>query len=296
MSLEGVQLGHYRRTQVLKGGGMGEIYLAEDLALPRQVAIKVMKGEQALYSNSQAAQEAERLFQREMKVIAALDHPNILTLLEAGEQNVNHERITYMVMPYCPAGSLADWIRQYHGSSLLLPLEASQLLLQAGEALQYAHGQGILHLDIKPQNFLVRRQENPTALPNLLLADFGIAKIANTTKMTGTVRGTFAYMAPEQMAGQPVPASDQYALAIMTYELLTGKTPFDGALPQVMVYQHAQVMPEAPSKLNRSLPPAVDGVILKALAKKPEERFLSVRAFAQAFAAVLKPGSPESKA
>jgi Protein kinase domain len=103
MSLEGVKLGHYRLTQFLKAGGMGEVYLAEDLALPRQVAIKVMKGK-TLYPNSQTAREAERLFQREMTVIAALDHPNILTLHEAGEQNVNHQRITYMVMPYCKAG------------------------------------------------------------------------------------------------------------------------------------------------------------------------------------------------
>ena len=116
MSLEGAQLGHYRLTQFLKGGGMGEIYLAEDLALPRQVAIKVIKGEEPLYPNSQSAQEAARLFQREMRAIAMLDHPNILTLYEAGEQKLNQEQITYMVMPYCPVGSLADWIRKYHGS------------------------------------------------------------------------------------------------------------------------------------------------------------------------------------
>jgi serine/threonine-protein kinase len=97
MSLEGAQLGHYRITQFLKGGGMGEVYLAEDLALPRQVAIKVMKTEEALYPNSQTAQEAARLFQREMRAIAMLDHPNILSLHEAGEQNINREQITYMV-------------------------------------------------------------------------------------------------------------------------------------------------------------------------------------------------------
>src|SRR5579859_6263339 len=144
MSLEGAQLGHYRLTRFLKGGGMGEVYLAEDLTLSRQVAIKVMKGEEALYPNSQSAQEAERLFQREMTVIAGLDHPNILTLLESGEQNINHERITYMVMPYCPAGSLADWIKQYHSKSLLSSQEVAQLLAQAAEGLQHAHDQHIL--------------------------------------------------------------------------------------------------------------------------------------------------------
>ncbi len=295
MSLEGAQLGHYRITQFLKGGGMGEVYLAEDLALPRQVAIKVMKTEEALYPNSQTAQEATRLFQREMRAIAMLDHPNILALHEAGEQNVNREQITYMVMPYCPAGSLADWIKQYHSASLLSPQEVAQLLMQAAEALQHAHDQRILHLDIKPQNFLVRRQQDPAALPNLLLADFGVAKIANSTKMSGTPRGTYFYMAPEQLANHPVPASDQYALAIMTYELLTGRTPFEGALPQVIFYQHSQVPPDPPSTVNSSLPRVLDPVILRALAKKPEERFASVREFSLAFAAALRLGADRPK-
>jgi hypothetical protein len=125
-------------------------------------------------------------------------------------------------------------------------------------------------------------------LPNLLLADFGVSKIASTTKMSGIARGTFAYMAPEQLGNKPVPASDQYALAIMAYELLTGRTPFEGAMPQVMIYQHANVVPDPPSTVNSSLPQALDAVILRALAKKPEERFRSVREFAQAFAAALQ--------
>jgi serine/threonine protein kinase len=291
MNLEGTQLGHYRLTQFIKGGGMGEVYLAEDLTLPRQVAIKVMKTEGTLYPNSPTAQDAERLFQREMGVIAALDHPNILTLYEAGKQSVNSEQITYMVMPYCPAGSLADWMAQYHSSSLLSSEEVSQLLLQAAEALQHAHDHNpsILHLDIKPQNFLVRRQQDPTALPNLLLADFGVSKITDATQMSGTPRGTIAYMAPEQLGMLPVPASDQYALAVMVYELLTGRRPFEGANMQVVIYQHANLVPDPPSKANSSLPQALDPVILRALAKKPEQRFGSVREFAQAFAAALKP-------
>jgi serine/threonine protein kinase len=291
MNLEGTQLGHYRLTQFIKGGGMGEVYLAEDLTLTRQVAIKVVKTEGTLYPNSPSVQEAERLFQREMGVIAALDHPNILTLYEAGKQSVNNEQITYMVMPYCPAGSLADWMARYHSSSLLSPEEVSQLLLQAAEALQHAHDHNpsILHLDIKPQNFLVRRQQDPTALPNLLLADFGVSKITDTTQMSATPRGTMAYMAPEQLGMLPVPASDQYALAVMVYELLTGRRPFEGANMQVVIYQHANVAPDPPSKANSSLPQVLDPVILRALAKRPEQRFDSVREFAQAFAAVLKP-------
>jgi serine/threonine protein kinase len=293
MRLEGEQLGHYRLTRFIQGGGMGEVYLAEDLTLSRQVAIKVMKTEPTLYPDAQASKDAARLFQREMRAISMLDHAHILTLHEAGEQRVSQENITYMVMPYCPEGSLTDWIRRYHSKQPLSPEEVAQILQQAADALQYAHDQQILHLDVKPANFLVRRQQDPSQLPNLLLADFGVAKIATTSKLSATPRGTFDYMAPEQLAGTPVTASDQYALGIMVYELLTGRTPFQGALPQVAFYQHANVMPEPPSTVNPSLPSVLDGIVLRALAKKPQDRFASVKEFASAFAVALQPNTAQ---
>jgi serine/threonine protein kinase len=112
-----------------------------------------------------------------------------------------------------------DHLPSHLSKHLLSPQEVSHLLAQAAEALQHAHDQHILHLDIKPQNFLVRRELDPTVLPNLLLADFGVAKRANSTKMSATARGTSLYMAPEQLANRPVQARDQYTLAIMVYEL-----------------------------------------------------------------------------
>lgn len=293
MRLEGEQLGHYRLTHFIQSGGMGEIYLAEDLTLSRQVAIKVMKTEPVLYPNAQASKDAARLFQREMQAISMLDHAHILTLLEAGEQQIDHDNVAYMVMPYCPEGSLADWICHYHSTQSLSPDEVAQLLQQAADALQYAHDQKpqVLHLDIKPSNFLVRRQQDPSQLPNLLLADFGVAKMATTSKLSGTVRGTLEYMAPEQLAGTPVAASDQYALGIMIYELLTGRTPFQGTLPQAIPHMHANVDPKPPSEVNSPLSPALDKVVLRALTKKPQDRFASVKDFASAFAAALKPSA-----
>jgi eukaryotic-like serine/threonine-protein kinase len=169
MRLEGEQLGHYRLTRFIQSGGMGEVYLAEDLTLSRQVAIKVMKTEPVRYPDAQASKDAARLFEREMRAISMLDHAHILTLLEAGEQQIGHDNIAYMVMPYCPEGSLADWIRRYHSTKPLSPDEVAQVLQQAADALQYAHDQQILHLDVKPSNFLVRRQQDPSQLPNLLL-------------------------------------------------------------------------------------------------------------------------------
>jgi serine/threonine protein kinase len=137
------------------------------------------------------------------------------------------------------------------------------------------------------------RQQDPSQLPNLLLADFGVAKMATTSKLSGTVRGTLEDMAPEQLAGMPVAASDQYALGIMVYELLTGHTPFHGTFPQAIPYIHANVDPKPPSEVNPSLSSTLDAIILRALAKKPQDRFASVKEFASAFADALKPNAAQ---
>lgn len=152
---------------------------------------------------------------------------------------------------------------------------------QAADALQHAHDHGVIHQDVKPANFLIRERKGNR--PDLLLADFGIAKFTTATATASqSVRGSPAYMAPEQWAGQPVAATDQYALAVMTYQLLTGSPPFQGRQEQVM-YLHFNAQPAPPSMLNPQIPKEVDAVIMRALAKKPEERFPSISAFANAF-------------
>ncbi len=279
MSLEGTILGHYRLLRPIGSGGMGEVYVAEDTRIARQVAVKVVRSELDPYPNAPGTQEATRLFQREMKAIASLDHPNILPLIDFGEQTVNRGTYTYLVMPYRPDGSLVDWL-QTHGSGLL-PLEGViSLVLQAADALQYAHDHQIVHLDVKGSNFLVRIRQGRE--PDLLLTDFGIARFSTATSTASqNIRGTPAAMAPEQWAGKPVAASDQYALAVMSYQLLTGTVPFQGNMQQMM-YKHIHEMPQPPSIHNSRIPSTVDAVLLRALAKKPEERFPTVQAFAQA--------------
>ena len=196
---------------------------------------------------------------------------------------MNGTTITYLVMPYRPEGSLALWLRQRSDPehSAGIPLHTQDvvhIISQAAEALQHAHDHQIIHQDVKPANFLIRsNQENPNR-PDLLLTDFGIARLTTTTSSTShSVRGTPTYMAPEQLEGHAVPATDQYALAIMAYELLTGRPPFQGGLGQVM-YQHLQAQPAPPSTFNPQLPADVDTVLLHALAKKPEERFRAISA------------------
>jgi serine/threonine protein kinase len=282
MLLEGVQLGRYQLLQLLGSGGMGEVYVGEDTHIHRRVAIKVIRAEATPYPNSEVSKESARLFQREVRAIAMLDHPQILPLFDYGEENMKGTTLTYMVMPYREEGSLSAWLQQ-RGSQLISPQEVAHFISQAAAALSYAHSQKVIHQDVKPSNFLVRNNAEDPEYPDLLLADFGIAKFTGASaSMSQTSRGTPTYMAPEQWSGQPVAASDQYALAITAYQLLTGGPPFQGRQEQVM-YMHFNAEPKPPSTLNPQVPKDVGAVLLRALAKKPEERFLSISAFANAF-------------
>jgi serine/threonine protein kinase len=231
------------------------------------------------------------MFQREAKAIAMLDHPGILPLYDYGDQNVNGVMLTFLVMPYREEGSLADWL-QKGGLAQLSMQNVEQMLQQAAAALQYAHDHQVVHQDVKPSNFLIRTSREHPKRPDLLLTDFGIAKLSMfTTRASQSIRGTPTYMAPEQWEGHPVPATDQYALAVMLYELLTGRAPFLGT-PMQMMYAHINTQPEATSLLNQRLSLAIDTVVLRGLAKRPEERFPSIIAFAFAFRQALRSIDP----
>jgi serine/threonine protein kinase len=258
MPLEGQHLGHYHLLRLLGSGGMGEVYLAEDARIGQQVAIKVIRNEGIAYPGSESAKEAARLFEREAKAIARLDHPNILSLYAYGEETLNDIPLTYLVMPYRKEGTLAAWLRHRGGTESLSPSQVAPLLQQAAGALQHAHDQQVIHQDIKPTNFLIRGRTDQPDRPDLLLADFGIAKFTSATgSLSQSIRGTPISMAPEQWDGHPVAASDQYALAVMVYELLVGRPPFVGNQGQVM-RQHYLTPPPAPSSLNPRLSSAID--------------------------------------
>src|SRR6266699_4096621 len=302
MALEELQNGRYRFLRLIGSGGMGEVYLMNDTRVSRQVAIKIIRSEGASYPGSKSAKDAARLFEREAKAIAALEHPNILPLYDFGEETNEDITASYMVMPYCPEGSLAGWLRQ-SSSATLTPQDLAQMVEQAAEALQYAHDHQVIHLDVKPSNFLLRGNRKNPNRPTLLLADFGIARSSTTVSSSSrTIRGTPTSMAPEQWSSMTIPATDQYALAVMVYEILAGEPPFVGGMEQLM-YQHFSVQPPPPSKYNPNLSATVDQVILRALAKKPQERFPSIAAFAAEFekamqllpaGLILRPQQPNS--
>ena len=283
MPLEGLQIGRYRFIRKLGSGGMGEVYLAVDARIGQQVAIKVIQSEASPYPTADATTMATRLFQREAMTIAKLDHPHILPLFDYGEASINGKTLTYLVMPFRQEGSLLDWLRRRSSSELLSLQDVAHIVSQTADALQHSHDRQVIHQDIKPSNLLIREVSGAPNRPDVLLADFGIAKFTTATAaQSQVIRGTPTYMAPEQWAGRPVPATDQYALAIMAYELLISRPPFQGNSMQMM-YQHLNVQPQPPSMLSGDLPADVDTVLLHALAKDPSGRFASITAFAQAF-------------
>src|SRR5437762_3992568 len=276
MLAEGQQLSHYRLVRLLKSGGTGEVYLAVDTLLHRQVAIKVIDTDALRYAETDAAKDAARLFLREAQAIAQLDQTNILPLFDSGEQSVNGIALMYMVMPYRQAGSLADWKRIHFGEHPLPLAAVERIVHQAALALQHAHDRQIIHQDVKPSNFLVQGNADHPSELHLQLADFGVAKVMMMTSESQIIRGTPTYMAPEQWEGHPVPATDQYALAVMAYEFLTGRPPFVGSNHKQMWYQHQFVDPQPPSSINPNIPEEIDDVLLRALSKNPIDRFGSI--------------------
>ncbi len=307
--LVGTTLGGYTLVRLLGSGGMGAVYLAEDQSIGQQVAIKVVRTDDGEYVDAQSEALVAERFRQEARAVASLDHLHILPLYRYDEEVTSSGRRAYMVMQYRPEGSLWDWLRRRAGlasaASMALaprlpeglptgwPLsleEATDYLLQAASALQYAHDRGLIHRDIKPANFLLRfdlnAPGNAAHKAFLLLSDFGLAKLFSASAATTQVFGTPTYMAPEQFEGIVGPESDQYALAVMIYNLLAGRPPFEGE-PMRLMHQHLNVAPPPIRSYASQLPSSIEGVLARALAKKPAERYPSIAAFAEAFAQCL---------
>src|SRR5579863_7921550 len=188
MLAEGFQLGRYRLRHLIGRGATGVVYLAEDQRITRQVALKVVQSEDL---GPEAIKEVTRQFQHEAQTIAMLSHPNILPLFDYGEEVVNGTTLTYLVTPYCAEGSLSSWLRQHNGTLLLSPRDVLAIMQQAADALDYAHDQQIIHRDVKPSNFLARSRKDMRNRPDVMLADFGIARISQATmNVSKTIRGT----------------------------------------------------------------------------------------------------------
>src|SRR5437588_3980176 len=260
---EGQRLGNYRLVRLLGHGGFADVYLGEHVYLKTPAAVKLLQ-------MKVASKDAREGFLKEAQTIARLNHPNIVRILDFGVER----KTPFLVMDYAPNGTL----RQRYPNGTQLPLTTIiSYARQIADALQYSHEEKVIHRDIKPENMLVGRRNE------VLLSDFGIALATQASHYQSAqdIVGTVAYMAPEQIQGQPLPASDQYALAVVIYEWLCGELPFHGSFKELCT-QHLFATPPPLREKVATISPDVERVVMTALAKDPRQRFPHVEAFANA--------------
>ncbi|WP_326766573.1 protein kinase [Streptomyces sp. NBC_01591] len=278
--------GRYQLRDLLGEGGMASVYLAYDTALDRQVAIKT------LHTELGREQSFRERFRREAQAVAKLQHTNIVSVFDTGEDELGGALMPYIVMEYVegqPLGSVLQADIQNHGA---MPADrALKVTSDVLAALDTSHEMGLVHRDIKPGNVMMTKRGVVKVM------DFGIARAmqSGVTSMTqtGMVVGTPQYLSPEQALGRGVDArSDLYSVGIMLFQLLTGRIPFDADSPLAIAYAHVQEEPVAPSTINRSVTPAMDALVARALKKNPNERFPSAAAMQDEIARVLAATGP----
>lgn len=287
---EGSQLGNFILQAKLGEGGMGEVYSAEDIQLQRRVAVKVMHAHVA-------AHEVFRMrFLQEARSAAALDHPNIVRIYTF---DIAPDGEHYLVMEFVQSGSLRGYLENLQYNSYNMEVtEALTLIQQIAAALDYAHSLNTIHRDIKPDNVLLK--ENTmlgygATQYTAILTDFGLAKLVDGNNLVQTQMnnpmGTLPYMAPEQFTGKADHRADLYALGIMMYEMLVGRLPFYPQSPAEALQLHLYEQPPAPRGIRPDLPPALEPILLKAIAKQPDQRFQYGREIIQVIQQVLGGGT-----
>ena len=265
----GASIGGYRIVAVLGEGGMGMVYRAVQEGLGRDVALKVIIPRLA------ADPDFRRRFQRESRLAASIQHPNVLPVYEAGE----HDGVLFVSMQYVEGTDLKALIAL---EERLEPARAARLVAQVAAALDAAHARGLVHRDVKPANVLVARHDGEE---HAYLTDFGISKHLESAALTetGALLGTVDYAAPEQLQGDPVDArADVYALGCMLFHALTSRVPFPRDMPAAKIFAHLQSEPPAPSEVVEDVPPAFDEVVARAMAKSPASRYQSAGALGRA--------------
>ena len=258
--LIGKQLGDYRLTSRLASGGMARVYKAMDYKLQRQAAIKVLEEDKISTDKT-----LTKRFQREAQAIAALEHDNIITIYQYGEQ----DGVYFLAMKLVKGKDLADEIAKQRKSKQLLEIDrAMRIMGQVASALDYAHANKIVHRDVKPSNILLDKDDKA------ILTDFGLVLRSSSETTMGTAFGTPRYIAPEQAisSNKAVPQSDIYALGVIFYEILTGQTPFNGDSPMEIALSQISDPPPKPTSINPNIPLAVERELLRALEKEPEKR------------------------
>ncbi|MEM7586170.1 MAG: serine/threonine-protein kinase [Acidobacteriota bacterium] len=278
-----MRFGRFEVQRVLGRGGMGTVYLAVDPLIGRTVAIKEIRVDPS--DDERERRELEARFKLEFRAAGKLSHPNIVTIYDVGQGGNSY----FIAMEYVAGMSLADRLRK---QPEVAPEDLCRLATQIASGLDYAHQRDIVHRDIKPANVLLTQDDRPK------ITDFGLVKmLASELTMTGTVLGTPAFMSPEQVMGDDVDgASDQFSFAVILYLMLTGTQPFAADHPSAILYKIVNEAPTPPATVKGALPLAVDKVILRGLSKRPEDRFPTCTALAEALAAALDGDSQQTMA
>ena len=277
-SLEGQNLGRYQIMNPLGSSPLGDVYIVYDRLRETSIAFKSIQGNVLPDGFLEDAYVNTNLYQQEVDALANLKHPHILPVMSAGKSYISGTPFYYKTMPYYKDGSLANWLYEHAAAGQCSLPDALPVAMQLADALQFAHTHNVLYQNFKLTNVLLQGEVGSDIRRlQVLLADFALT---GDNKHVLRSPHTLRYLAPEQWNGEALTASDQYGLAALLYELLTGRPPFQGHQEHLLRHMHMTMQPQPPSNFNTSLSFSADAAILRALSKNPRERFSSIEDFA----------------
>jgi len=278
ISLDNLSIGRYHLKSVIGSNPIGDIYLTYDRLREQDIALKTIQTNMIPVQLVDGLEEDHNLFQQELDLLQQTEHPHLVRVLSIGKSYISGFPFIYKTMPYYKEGSLEIWLVQFAGRPFP-PGEIARVVAQIANAIQFLHNRGLLYQNFKMTNVLVVNATQSMRDLHVALADLPFVQdVINLPKTSESYR----YYAPEQWENESFTSSDQYGLAVLAYELLAGRAPFQGNSDAIMRRMHLTMPVSAPSAFNKQLSPMIDKVLLRALSKRPEERFESVSVFAAA--------------